>query len=216
VLHNLCEKPPDKKPLACSGSVSSALSRRIVKAVRLRDPVERAKLGRGDIASLRQIERGLRTLCTDADKDKRAINCEVSFMLSILTFVARIITGMIALSVVWFVLDKIHDRNTEIVVSTIGLLYVFTFLISRRLQYFGITVFSFFGRTTAYIDKVPYDQILRDEVGLQPFGRHLYLNVVFAALIELLCLFRLFSSLLGRGWGLLSDPIHRLTQTAQF
>jgi len=40
--------------------------------------------------------------------------------------------------------------------------------------------------------------------------RHLYLNVVFAGLAELLCLYRLFASLLGHGWKPLSDPINEL------
>lgn len=137
-------------------------------------------------------------------------------MMSVLTFLGRAISGMIALFVVWFVFDKINDRNTEIIVSAIGLLYAYIFLISRQSQHFGLTVFSLFGRTTAYINKVPYDQILRDEAGFKSAGRHLYLNVIFAALIELLCLFRLFSSLLGSGWGLLSEPLHQLLQMAQF
>jgi len=118
--------------------------------------------------------------------------------------------------VVWFVLDSIHDRNTEIIVSTIGLLYSFIFTITRRLQYFGLTIFSFFGCTSSYIQKVPYDQFLRDEAGLAASAGHLYLNVIFSALVEILCLFRLLASLLGRGWGLLSDPIHSVLHSAQF
>jgi len=120
------------------------------------------------------------------------------------------------LFVVWFVLDKIHDRNTEIIVATIGLLYSFIFMISRRLQYFGLTVFSFLGHTTSYIRNVPYDSLLRAEVGAQTAGRHLYLNALFAALIEILCLVRLFTSLTGRGWDTLFGPIHDILQQAQF
>src|SRR5271165_2960289 len=120
-----------------------------------------------------------------------------ALMVSAIVFLARLIGGLLMLFVVWFVLDTIHDRNTEIIVSTIGLLYAFIFMISRRLQYFGLTVFSFFGRTGSYIRNEPYDQILRDEVGHHYSGKHLYLNVLFAALIEILCAFRLFSSLMG-------------------
>jgi hypothetical protein len=44
--------------------------------------------------------------------------------------------------------------------------------------------------------------------------------LIFAALIEILCLFRLFSSLLGRGWDPLSEPIRAalstLLQSAHF
>jgi hypothetical protein len=137
-------------------------------------------------------------------------------MINAIVFVARLAAGLLMLFIGWFVLDTIHDRNTEIIVSTIGLLYSFIFMVSRRLQYFGLTIFSFFGRTNSYLRSAPYDQILRDEVGLPPAGGHLYLNVLFAALIEILCLFRLFSSLLGRWWNLLSDPIHSFLQSARF
>jgi len=37
-------------------------------------------------------------------------------MLSIFTFIGGIITRMNAISVVWFVLDKFNDRNTELMV----------------------------------------------------------------------------------------------------
>ena len=114
----------------------------------------------------------------------------------------------------WFVFDNIHDRNTEIIIATIGLLYSYVFVISRRVQYFGLTIFSFFGRTSSYVQKVPYDQMLRDEVGLRSGERYTVLNVLFAALIEILCLIRLFSSLLGRGWDTLSEPIRTLLHSA--
>ena len=137
-------------------------------------------------------------------------------MVSAIVFLARLIGGLLMVCAVWFVLDTIHDRNTEIIVSTIGLLYTFIFMISRRLQYFGLTVFSFFGRTGSYIRSAPYDQILRDEVGHPFSASHLYLNVLFAGLIEVLCVFRLFSSLTGRWWHFLSDPIESLLASARF
>jgi len=137
-------------------------------------------------------------------------------MVSVIVFFLRLIAGLVMLAAVWFVLDSIRDRNTEIIVSVLGLMYAFIFMISRRLQYFGLTVFSFFGRSASYVRNVPYDRVLHDETGLHPPGRHLYLNVVFSGLIELLCVFRLFTSLTGRGWGLLSDPIHTLLHSAQF
>jgi heme/copper-type cytochrome/quinol oxidase subunit 2 len=135
-------------------------------------------------------------------------------MVSVLIFLFRLIVGLIILFGAWFVYDNIHDRNTEIIVAVIGLQYAFIFMISRRLQYFGLTVFSFFGRTASYIQRVPYDQMLREEVGLRPEGRYSFLNVIFAALIEILSLFRLFSSLLGRGWDLLSEPIRTFLLSA--
>ena len=134
-------------------------------------------------------------------------------MFSAIVFLFRLAAGLIMLAVVWFVLDAIHDRNTEIIVAVLGLMYAFIFLISRRLQYFGLTVFSYFGRTASYVRNAPYDHHLRDEVGMHATGRHLYLNVIFAGLVELLCLFRLFTSLLGRGWDVLSDPIHGFLHT---
>lgn len=138
-------------------------------------------------------------------------------MISLIVFAMRVIGGLLVLGVTWFVFDTIHDRNTEIIVAWVGLLYAFIFIISRRLQYFGLTLFSFFGRTSSYVKHVPYDQILRDEVGIHhSAGRHLYLNVIFAGLIEILCLFRLFTSLLGRGWEMLSAPLHSVLQSSLF
>jgi hypothetical protein len=57
-------------------------------------------------------------------------------MIGALVFLFRIIVGLVVLAATWFVFDNIHDRNTEIIVATIGLLYSFIFVISRRLQYF--------------------------------------------------------------------------------
>ena len=136
-------------------------------------------------------------------------------MFSALVFLFRLVAGLVILAGTWFVFDNIHDRNTEIIMATIGLLYSFIFLISGRLQYFGLTVFSFFGRASSYVQKIPYDHMMRDEVGLRTSQGSTFLNVIFAALIELLCLFRLFSSLLGRGWDTLSEPIRTLLQSAK-
>jgi len=137
-------------------------------------------------------------------------------MIGALVFLFRIIVGLVMLAGTWFVFDTIHDRNTEIIVATIGLLYSFVFIVSRRLQYFGLTIFSFFGRTTSYIQQIPYDQVMHEEVGLRAPAGYAFLNVLFAALIEILCLYRLFSSLLGRGWDTVSGPIHELLHSANF
>ena len=134
-------------------------------------------------------------------------------MFSALVVLFRLVAGLVILAATWFVFDNIHDRNTEIIVATIGLLYSFIFIISGRLQYFGLTVFSFFGRTSSYVQKIPYDHMMRDEVGLRAPGGSIFLNLIFAGLIEVLCLFRLFSSLLGRGWDTLSEPIRTLLST---
>ncbi len=141
-------------------------------------------------------------------------------MFSALVVLFRVVAGLVILVATWFVFDNIHDRNTEIIIATIGLLYSFIFVISGRLQYFGLTLFSFFGRTSSYVQKIPYDHMMRDEVGLRNPGSSTFLNLIFAALIEILCLFRLFSSLLGRGWDILSEPIRTvlgtLLQSAHF
>jgi hypothetical protein len=137
-------------------------------------------------------------------------------MFSALVFLFRLVAGLVILAATWFVFDRIHDRNTEIIMATIGLLYSFIFIISGRLQYFGLTVFSFFGRASSYVQKIPYDHVMRDEVGLQTARGSTFLNVIFAALIEILCLFRLFSSLLGWGWDRVSEPIRALLQSAHF
>ena len=134
-------------------------------------------------------------------------------MFSALVVLFRLVAGLVILAAAWFVFDTIHDRNTEIIVATIGLLYSFIFIVSGRLQYFGLTIFSFFGRTSSYVQKIPYDDMMRDEVGLRTRRGSTFLNLIFAALIELLCLFRLFSSLLGRGWDTLFEPIHTVVKT---
>src|SRR5271165_5087593 len=133
-------------------------------------------------------------------------------MSSVFVFVARVVTGAAVLFFSWFVYDKIHDRNTEILAAILGLQYLFIFLISRRLDYFGLSIFSFFGRTASYIRQMPYDQVLRDDVGIESRSRHLYLNVIFAVFLELLCVLRLFTSLVGHGWQVLSDPMNRLIE----
>src|ERR1700731_2206948 len=128
-------------------------------------------------------------------------------MFSALAVLFRLAAGLIILAAAWFAFHTIPDSNTEIIAAPIGLLYSFIFIVSGRLQYFGLTVFSFFGRTSSYVQKIPYDDMMRDEVGLRTPRGSTFLNLIFAALIEVLCLFRLFSSLLGRGWDTLSEPI---------
>ena len=137
-------------------------------------------------------------------------------MIGVLVFLFRIIVGLVVIAGTWFVFDNINDRNTEIIMATIGLLYSFIFIISRRLQYFGLTIFSFFGRTSSYVQRIPYDHVMHDEVGLRTPGGYTFVNVIFAVLIEILCLYRLFSSLLSRGWDTLSEPIHALLRSAHF
>lgn len=129
--------------------------------------------------------------------------------------VFRLVVGAASLLIAWLILDNIHDRNTEIVVACIGMLYCFIFLISRRWQYYGLTVFSLFGATYSHLANEPYDQALRDEIGLPPSRSYVILTIAFSAAVELLCLFRLFTSLLGHGWDRLALPIHGVTDWPQ-
>src|ERR1700685_4863919 len=101
-------------------------------------------------------------------------------MFSALVVLFRLVAGLIILAGTLFFFSTIHDRNTEIIVATIGLLYSFIFIVSGRLQYFGLTVFSFFGRASSYVQKIPYDHVMRDEVGLQTAPGSTFLKVIFA------------------------------------
>jgi len=49
-------------------------------------------------------------------------------MIGALVFLFRLIVGLVILAGTWFIFDNINDRNTEIIVATIGLLYSFIFI----------------------------------------------------------------------------------------
>lgn len=137
-------------------------------------------------------------------------------MLTTISVLGRFVAGIASVAFVTFVLDAIHDRNTEIVVSCIGLLYCFIFVISRRIQYFGLTIFSIFGLTASTLAGEPYDQLLRSEVGLAPKRGFTVLTLLFVAVIELLLLFRLVTSLIGAGWRHIAGPIQSAIQSPYF
>jgi hypothetical protein len=137
-------------------------------------------------------------------------------MIGLLVFIGRVVVGAITLAALWFVFDTIHDRNTEVIVSCMGLLFAFDFMFSSRVQVFRLSVCSFLERTAAYSQKLPYDDLTRDDIGSVLRGKRLYLNAVFATLVNMLCLYRLFSSLLGFGWSLLADPVHSVLQSGLF
>ena len=137
-------------------------------------------------------------------------------MISLFVFIGRVVVGAITLAAFWFVFDTIHDRNTEVIVSCMGLLFAFIFMFSSRAQIFRLSVLSFLEQTAAYTQKLPYDDLTRDDIGSVLRGKRLYLNVIFAALVNMLCLYRLFSSLIGSGWGLLADPVHSALQSGLF
>jgi hypothetical protein len=138
-------------------------------------------------------------------------------MVNLFALVGRAILGVIALAALWFVLDTIHDRNTEIIVSCIGSLYTLVFMLSLRTHFFRLTLLSHLDRSAAYTQKLPFDaNDMGGEIGLEPRETRFHLGAIFAALAKILCLFRLFSSLLGFGWGLLADPVHNILQSSAF
>ena len=85
------------------------------------------------------------------------------------------------------------------VVACLGLSYCFTFVISRRWQYYGLNAVSLFGMTVSWVDSEPRSG---DAQPAQPAdeARLCRVSIVFAALVELLCAYRLLTSLLGHGW----------------
>jgi NhaP-type Na+/H+ or K+/H+ antiporter len=128
-------------------------------------------------------------------------------MPNFIAFVVRLIVGVASLVVVFLALDAIHDRNVEIVVACIGLSYCFTFVISRRWQYYGLSAVSLFGMTVSWVDAQPYDQAIRQPLRLPTWRSFVIVSIVFASLVELLCGYRLLTSLLGHGWERLAAPL---------
>jgi hypothetical protein len=113
------------------------------------------------------------------------------------------------------VLDNIHDRNTEIIVASLGLSYCFTFVISRRWQYYGLNTVSLFGMTASWVSSEPYDQATRQPLNLPMKRSYVVVSIFFAALVELLCAFRILTSLLGHGWDRLAVPLHAVLNWSQ-
>lgn len=131
-------------------------------------------------------------------------------MANVLGFILRIIVGAISVIATFLVLDAIHDRNTEIVVACVGLAYCFTFVISRRWQYYGLNVVSLFGMTVSWLSAQPFDEAVRGRVNMPTARNFVVASITFAALVELLCGYRLLTSLLGHGWERLAVPLRPL------
>lgn len=131
-------------------------------------------------------------------------------MSNFIAFIVRLIVGAVSLIVGFVVLDAIHDRNTEIIVACIGLAYCFTFVISRRWQYYGLNAVSLFGMSVSWVDGQPFDQATRTPLKLPLKRSFVVVSIVFAALMELLCAYRLATSLLGHGWERLAEPLRPL------
>lgn len=129
-------------------------------------------------------------------------------MTNFVAMIVRLVVGALSVAIVFLVLDAIHDRNTEIVVACIGLAYCFTFVISRRWQYYGLNAVSLFGMTVSWINAEPFDAAARAQVNMPMQRSFAAVSIVFAVLIELLCAYRLLTSLIGHGWERLA-PLHR-------
>ena len=121
-------------------------------------------------------------------------------MTNFIAFLVRVLVGAASIVISWWVLDNLHDRNTEIIVACIGLTYCFTFVISRRWQYYGLNTVSLFGMTVSWVSSEPYDQATRQQLNLPMKRSFVVVSIFFAALIELLCAYRLLTSLIGHGW----------------
>jgi NhaP-type Na+/H+ or K+/H+ antiporter len=136
-------------------------------------------------------------------------------MSNFIAFVVRLIVGALSLVVTFLVLDAIHDRSTEIVVACIGLVYCFTFVISRRWQYYGLNAVSLFGITVSWLDAQPFDDGTRRPLKLPTARSFVVLSIAFASAVELLCAYRLLTSLVGHGWERLATPLRPLLDVPQ-
>lgn len=121
-------------------------------------------------------------------------------MRDFIAIVVRIFIGVMSLVISWWVLDSIHDRNTEIIVACIGMSYCFTFVISRRWQYYGLNAVSLFGMTVSWVNSEPHDHATRHQLNMPMKRSFVVVSIFFAAVVELLCAYRLLTSLLGHGW----------------
>lgn len=128
-------------------------------------------------------------------------------MANLFGLILRLVVGALSLLATFLVLDAIHDRNTEIVVACLGLGYTFTFVISRRWQYYGLNVVSLFGMTVSWLNAQPFDEAVRGRVNMRTTRSFVAVSLMFAALVELLCFYRLATSLLGHGWERLGAPL---------
>jgi hypothetical protein len=138
-----------------------------------------------------------------------------TIMSNVLALVARLVMGAASLLISCLVLDNIHDRNTEIIVACLGLGYCFTFVISRRWQYYGLNAVSLFGMTVSWVSAEPYDQATRQPLNLPIRRSYAVISIFFAAIVELLCAFRILTSLIGHGWDRLAAPLHGLLHWPQ-
>ena len=128
-------------------------------------------------------------------------------MSNVIAFVLRLIVGAASLAAAFLALDAIHDRNTEIVVACVGLAYCFTFVISRRWQYYGLNAVTLFGVTVSWLNSEPFDEGARTRLNMPIRRSYVLVSILFASLVELMCAYRLLTSLIGHGWDRLALPL---------
>jgi len=136
-------------------------------------------------------------------------------MRDLLSVPVRLIVGLACVLAALLVLDAIHDRNTEIIVAILGLFYGFVFVISRRWQYYGLNTISLFGVTASWLDSAPHDQSTRERLNMPLRRSYVVLSIFFASVVELLCAYRLLTTLIGHGWDRLSAPLHLVLNLPQ-
>jgi hypothetical protein len=136
-------------------------------------------------------------------------------MSNVIALSVRLIVGALSLVATFLALDAIHDRNTEILVACVGLSYGFTFVISRRWQYYGLNAVSLFGMTVSWLAAEPFDEGTRRPLKLPTRRSFVVLSIVFASAVELLCAYRLLTSLLGHGWERLAALLRPLFEVPQ-
>lgn len=127
------------------------------------------------------------------------------------TAIWQVVVGIIALAVIWYVFDSVHERNTEIILAAMGVVYTQLVATARRQRSFVVISLYFFGRLWARMGDEPYDEAAATR-SIKTIARLGNLEAFFLVLIELLCLYRLFTSLSGHGWNILSDPLRTFVE----
>ena len=69
---------------------------------------------------------------------------------------------------------------------------------------------SLFGVTVSWVTSEPFDQSTRDQLNMPRSRSFAVLSIFFAGLVELVCAYRLLTSLLGHGWERIGGPLRPL------
>jgi hypothetical protein len=132
-------------------------------------------------------------------------------MSAIATAILQIIAGAAVFMITWYVFDSVHDRNTEIILAAIGTVYTQSVVIARRQKLNLITLLYLFDKLFSQVKSELRDEEAADRA-VKMIMRLGNLNLVIIALIELLCLYRLFTAILNRGWDNFSIPLRSILE----